>query len=98
MKQRREAINAVRSGVTTLTAAAAKFGVSRATLYRWVRAFDPDHPIASARPRKSGPKGSRWNDETITAVIGIIKDHPDWWGRTRVGLRHIVTGPCFGAE
>jgi transposase len=81
---RREAISAVRSG-TTITAAAVKFGVSRATLHRWLRAFNPDRPIASARPRKSGPKGPRWNDETVTAVIAIIEDHPDWWGRTRVG-------------
>jgi transposase len=81
---RKDAINAVRSGATTITAAAAKFGVSRATLHRWLRAFDPDRPIASARPRKSGPKGPRWNEEAITAVVATIRDHPDWWGRTRV--------------
>jgi transposase len=80
---RREVIEAVRSGMK-ITAAAVKFGVSRATLYRWLRAFDPDRPIASARPRKSGPKGPRWTDETVTAVITIIEDHPAWWGRTRV--------------
>jgi transposase len=82
--KRQKAIQAVRSGAATITAAAAQFGVSRVTLHRWLRAFDPDRPIASARPRKSGPKGPRWNEETITAVIAIIKDHPDWWGRTRV--------------
>lgn len=71
--KRREAIKAVRSGMQ-ITAAAVKFGISRTTLHRWLRAFDPDHPIASARPRKTGPRGPRWTDETITAVIDIIRD------------------------
>lgn len=80
---RKAAIDAVRSGMT-IAKAAARFGVSRATLYRWLRAFEPDRPIASTRPHKRGPKGPRWGADTIDAVINIIKDHPNWWGRRRV--------------
>lgn len=81
--KRRGAISAVRSGAA-ITATARRHGISRTTLHRWLRAFDPDRPIASAWPRKTGPRGPRWTGETITAVITIIEDHPAWWGRTRV--------------
>jgi transposase len=81
--KRKEAIDAVRSGAA-ITATAARFGISRVTLHRWLRAFDPGHPIASARPDKTGPKGPRWDDATVTAVVTIIEAHPDLWGSTRV--------------
>jgi transposase-like protein len=57
LMKRKEAIDAVRSGAA-ITVTAARFGISRVTLYRWLRAFDPDHPIASARPRKKRAEGS----------------------------------------
>lgn len=68
----------------TATAAAAQAGVSLATVYRWLRAFDPARPIASVRPRKRGPQGPRWGDEEVEAVIEIIKHNPDLWSRRRV--------------
>jgi transposase len=89
---RSKAIKAVLSQGIAVTTVAAQFGVSRATVHRWLRAFDPTRPIASARPRKRGPKGRRWGDETVDTVINIIRDHPDWWGRRRVGAALVDRG------
>jgi transposase len=81
--RRIEAITAVRDG-TTITNTARRFGVSRATLHRWLKAFDPNHPIASLRPQRRGPEAPRWGDDIVLQVMELIGDHPDWWGRRRV--------------
>jgi transposase len=67
-----------------MTDAAHRAGVTRATLYRWLTAFDPDRPRASLRPQKRGPKAPRWKGEVLGTVINLIHDHPDLWGRHRV--------------
>ncbi len=80
---RRAAAEAVRDGAS-ITATAHRYDISRATLHRWLRAFNPDHPVASLRPRKTGPKGPRWTDEMLKQIKELIADHPDWWGKRRV--------------
>jgi transposase len=84
MKQKRAvAVQAVRSGAS-VTDTAREFGIGRATLHRWVRAFDPARPAASLRPAKRGPKGPRWDAAAFDLVTRLIATHPDLWGRHRV--------------
>jgi transposase len=94
---RRTSVKAVRDGAS-VTDTARRYGVSRSTLHRWLRAFDPEHPVASLRPEKPGPKAPRWDDATIEFVIDLIGDHltgppgqrrrvpGNQWGRHRVAL------------
>jgi transposase len=94
---RQNSVKAVRDGVSA-TDTARRYGVSRSTLHRWLRAFDPDHPMASLRPDKPGPKAPRWDDATLELVIDLIGDHltgppgqlrrvpGNQWGRHRVAL------------
>jgi transposase len=83
--QRNAAVQAVRAGAS-ITETARRTGVSRPTLYRWLKAFDPDKPRASLRPQKRGPKSPRWEGEVIDTVIKLIRHYPDLWGRHRVAL------------
>jgi transposase len=80
---RRLATEAVRDGAS-ITATARRYEISRATLHRWLRAFDPEHPVGSLRPKKTGPKGPRWTDEMLQQTERLIADHPHWWGKGRV--------------
>ncbi len=68
----------------SITSTARRYGIGRATLHRWLQAYDPDHPVASLRPKKTGPKAPRWTDEVLNQVAALIADHPDWWGKRRV--------------
>jgi hypothetical protein len=82
----------------SVTDTAGQYGISRSTLHRWLRAFDPEHPVASLRADKPGPKTPRWDDATLEFVVELIGDHltgPPWqprrvpgnrWGRHRVAL------------
>ena len=83
--RRISAVHAVRAGAS-ITETAQHAGVTRATLYRWVKAFDPDRPRASLRPQKRGPKAPRWEGKVIDTVIKMIRDYPDLWGRHRVTM------------
>ena len=87
--RRVEAVTAVRDGAS-ITGTARRLGISRATLHRWLKAYDPAHPMASLRPKQRGPKAPRWGDDVIEKVMNLIADHPDWWGKRRVAqaLRH----------
>jgi transposase len=92
---RRTAVKAVLDGAS-VTDTARRYGVSRSTLHRWLRTFDPERPVASLRPDKPGPKTPRWDDETLEFVVDLVDDHvtgPPWrrvpgnqWGRHRVAL------------
>src|SRR6516225_4617010 len=94
---RRTAVKAVRDGAS-VTDTARRNGVSRSTLHRWLRSFDPEHPVASLRPDKPGPKAPRWDDAALEFVAELIGDHltgPPWqprrvpgnqWGRHRVAM------------
>ena len=94
---RRASVKAVRDGAS-VTDTARRYGVSRSTLHRWLRAFDPDHPVASLRPDKPGPKAPRWDNATLEFVVELIGDHVtgppsqprrvpgNQWGRHRVAL------------
>jgi len=52
-------VREVRTGGSVIEVAS-KVGVTRATLYRWLKAFDPERPLASLRSQKPGPKAPHW--------------------------------------
>jgi len=66
--RRTSAIKAVREQGVTVAAAATQFGVSQSTLHRWLRA----------------PKSPRWDKGTVAAIVDIIRDNPERWGKRRV--------------
>lgn len=78
-----DAIFAVREG-TPIPDVAHQFGIHIATLYRWLKSFDPEHPIASLRPKKMGPKGPRWGDDLVLQVKELIRPYPNLLGRRRI--------------
>jgi putative transposase len=56
------------------------FGISRATLYRWLRRFDPTDLI-SLRERSRRPWKVRkplWSGELVRAVKELRKEYPRW--------------------
>ncbi len=83
--RRISAAEAVRDGAS-ITETAQQVGVTRTTLYRWLKAFDPDKPRASLRPQTRGPKAPRWEGKVLDTVIELIRDYPHLWGRHRVTL------------
>jgi hypothetical protein len=62
---------AVREQGATVTAAAARVGVSQAILERRLQ-------------RSARPHGSRWNQDIVDPVIAIIQADPARWGKRRV--------------
>jgi transposase-like protein len=84
LNARKRAVEAVYRGVT-ITEVARDEGITRATLYAWLKAFDPERPLASLRPQRRGPKGPRWGNDVVNAVIELIAGYPPW-----VGSRHLT--------
>ena len=77
---------AQREGVTV---AAARFGRSRATVYRWLRRYDPGDLTALA-PRSRRPKHVRratWTAAQEQAVLRVRKAHPRFG---KVKLHHLL--------
>jgi len=61
------------------------FGVSRATLYRWRRRFDPED-VRSLEPRSRRPRRLRkplWTIELVQAVRRLRRKYPRW-GRAKL--------------
>jgi putative transposase len=56
------------------------FGMSRATLYRWLQRFDP-HDLSSLRERSRCPRRVRrplWSHELVMAVKQVREQYPRW--------------------
>jgi len=56
------------------------FGMSRATLYRWLKRFDP-HDLTSLRERSRRPRRVRrplWSNELVMAVKQVRECYPRW--------------------
>jgi putative transposase len=56
------------------------FGMSRATLYRWLKRFDP-HDLTSLREGSRRPRRVRrpvWSYELVMAVKGVRERYPRW--------------------
>ena len=56
------------------------FGIGRATLYRWLRRFDPKD-LTSLREESRRPRRVRkplWSRELVEAVKGLREEYPRW--------------------
>jgi putative transposase len=56
------------------------FGMSRATLYRWLKRFDP-HDLTSLRDKSRRPRRVRqpvWSSELVRAVKQVREQYPRW--------------------
>jgi transposase InsO family protein len=63
------------------------FGVSRATLYRWLRRFDP-RDLMSLREQTRRPRRVRrplWSRELVRAVKELREEYPRW-GKDKLGV------------
>ena len=73
---RYEMLRSVRSGEQSASAAAALFGVSRATYYQAQLAFEREG-VAGLIPHKRGPRGAhKLTDEVLTFVLERMRDEP----------------------
>ncbi len=56
------------------------FGIGRATLYRWLRRFDP-RDLSSLKEESRRPRRVRkplWSRELVEAVKALREDYPRW--------------------
>jgi putative transposase len=56
------------------------FGISRATLYRWLKGFDPKE-LTSLREQSRRPRRVRkplWTRELVRAIKGLREEYPRW--------------------
>jgi putative transposase len=64
------------------------FGVSRSTLYRWCKQFEP-YRLESLEPRSRAPKRKRavcWSWEDEQRILALRRAHPRWGKRKLVLL------------
>lgn len=69
-----------------VTATCRQFGISRPTLYRWLKRYNPDAPYASLKARSQAPDTVRaptWSDHDLLRVAELNMRHPAW-GRRRL--------------
>lgn len=78
------------------------FGLSRATLYRWLHRFDP-HDLSSLRDRSRRPRHLRqpqWPLALQQAIVRLREQYPRWGKNKLVVLLHTqgfqVSGPTVG--
>lgn len=73
-----------------VTQTARHFGISRATLYRWLTRYDPARPDKPLRSRSRRPhhfQGHHWTDEEFIALSHLAAYNPRWGrGRLRLAL------------
>jgi transposase InsO family protein len=75
------------------------FGISRATLYRWARQFDPHDPT-SVRARSRRPRRVRqptWTSAQLAAVRGLREQYPRW-GKAKLAVLLQGTGHQLSAS
>ena len=80
-KQRRQWLAWHESHGSNIAATSRQFGVSRSTLYRWLRRYDPDKPSKPLRAHSRKPHNKRkpiWSEHHLAAVAEISADHPKW--------------------
>lgn len=69
------------------------FGISKATLYRWIQRFDPKD-LSSLKERSRRPMRLRkptWSHELIMAVKGLRRQYPRW-GKEKLSVLLAVQG------
>ena len=90
LQVRYEMVRVVRLGEATLAQAAARFGVSRPTCFRMVKAFDGGG-LQELIPARRGPRGPH---KISPEILRFVEDYKALHGR--VGARRLV--PLIEAE
>jgi len=71
-------------------ATAAQFGVSPATVYRWLAQYaaHPDQPLRAKSRKPHHTRLPAWTPAEVLALCGLLCHHPQWGrGRLTVALR-----------
>jgi len=84
-RQRRQMIDWHFAHGESIPATCAQFGVSRATLYRWLarHAAAPQQPLRTQSRRPHTTRGPAWSDEEVEMLLELMMGHPTW-GRGRL--------------
>ena len=88
-RQRRHMVEWHWAHGASIPATCAQFGVSRATLYRWLahHAADPQKPLRSQSRRLHIRRGPAWEREEVVKLCDLMIAHPTWGrGRLTVAL------------
>jgi len=82
MSSRRQFVDAVLSGDETMSELCRRFGISRKTVYKWLRRYqargDAGLEDASRRPRRCR---SQTPSKVETRAVSVREKHPAWGGR-----------------
>jgi len=63
------------------------FGISRATLYRWLKRFD-SNDLTSLKEQSRRPRRVRrplWSGELVQGVKALREEYP-WWGKDKLAV------------
>ena len=85
-KERRQWLAWHKSHGNNIAATSRQFGISRSTLYRWLRRYDPDKPSKPLRARSRRPHNRRkplWSKQHLAALADISAANPEL-GRRRL--------------
>jgi transposase len=84
-RQRRQMMKWHQSHGANVPATCAQFGVSRATLYRWLahHAAHPGEPLRAQSRRPHTKRAPTWSREAFTRLCDLTMAHPTW-GRGRL--------------
>jgi transposase len=84
-QQRRQMIKWHRTHGASVPATCAQFGVSRATLYRWLAhdAAYPGEPLRAQSRRPHTKRAPTWSRKAFTRLCNLAMAHPTW-GRGRL--------------
>jgi hypothetical protein len=88
-RQRRQMLRWHQAHGGDIPATCAQFGVSRATLYRWLGrdAADPQHPLRAQSRRPHTSRGPAWSPDEVLRLCDLTMQHPTWGrGRLTVAL------------
>jgi len=99
-RQRRQAVKWCMAHGKDIAATCARFGVSRATLYRWLahQAAYPGEPIRAQSRRPHTTRGPAWSREEFAILCDLTMAHPTWGrGRLTAALADQTRTPCSPA-
>ena len=84
-RQRRQVVKWCVAHDKNIAATCARFGVSRATLYRWLahQAVYPGEPIRAQSRRPHTTRGPAWSRAEFAMLCDLTMAHPTW-GRGRL--------------
>lgn len=89
MDERTQMIEALHSGIYTVTQASRAWGVSRKTIYKWLKRFDAEGPDGLAdRSRAPHRCPHRTPEEVALAIEDMRRAHPSWGPRKVLAYMH----------